>query len=102
MIRIAVISLVIVSAWKTVFKQTCATINKATWKYDDSFEIELANNENTTGKLLPGSLVTEWLVILHVYCEGNKKIFWLLARDSLDDDIYRKLCVRLRQYQFDR
>ncbi|MDH5573778.1 MAG: hypothetical protein OEY89_18580 [Gammaproteobacteria bacterium] len=100
-IRVVIFIIICISAWKFLYQYKITDIKTGWWKSHGEFEIELISGSKINAKLLPGSIVTEWLVILHFNCNDNKKRYWLLMNDALDVDIYRRLCVRLRQFSFD-
>ncbi|MCW9025596.1 MAG: hypothetical protein OQK73_13060 [Gammaproteobacteria bacterium] len=98
--KAAIIFLILLSARSAIYKKNYMEIKQAIWKFDNTFDIELITSEQTECKLSSGTLVTEWLVILHLHCTDDKKRYWVIVRDMLDDETYRKLCVRLRQFHF--
>ena len=100
-IRVVLMFAVGISAWQLLYKNKITDIKTGWWKSHGEFEVELTNRKKINAQLLPGSVVTEWLVILHLNCNDNKKRYWLLMNDALDVDVYRRLCVRLRQFVFD-
>ena len=100
-IRVVLLFAVGISAWQLLYKNKITDIKTGWWKSHGEFDLELVNGNKINAQLLPGSVVTEWLVILHLNCSDNKKRCWLLMDDALDTDVYRRLCIRLRQFSFD-
>ncbi|HEB87636.1 MAG TPA: hypothetical protein ENI68_11570 [Gammaproteobacteria bacterium] len=92
---------IILSAWSTLYKARFQTIKNACWKMNGDFELELLNGKYVPAHLLAGSLVTEWLIILHLACTDNCKHQWLILPDMIERETYRRLCVRLRQWYAD-
>ncbi len=89
------------SAWSTLYNVRFQTIKKACWKMKGDFELELLDGKYVQAHLLAGSLVTEWLIILHLLCADGSKHQWLILPDMIDRETYRRLCVRLRQWHGD-
>ena len=61
-------------------------------------DVEKKNGTKLRVALLPDSLVTEWIIILHLLSRNGHKYSWLISPDMIDKETYRRLCVRLRQW----
>ncbi len=95
---VIILAAIAISAWSTLYKAHFQTIKSACWRIKGDFELELADGKYTQAHLLAGSLVTEWLLILHLSCPDGRKHKWLILLDMIDRETYRRLCVRLRQW----
>ncbi len=96
--RSVVLLIIILSARSTLYKTRFQTIKNATWKMNGDFELKLLDGKHIQARLLAGSLVTEWLIILRLACADNTKYNWLILPDMVKRETYRRLCVRLRQW----
>ncbi|VAX14445.1 hypothetical protein MNBD_GAMMA24-2284 [hydrothermal vent metagenome] len=99
--RSIILLAIILSAWSSLYKARFKTIKSACWKRKGNFDLELLNGKHRQADLLAGSLVTEWLIILHLACADGRKRKWLILPDMIDHETYRRLCVRLRQWHAD-
>lgn len=99
-IRSAVFLLILISIWKTLYKKDFVKFTSGRWLYDDTLILQHINGMQISTVLRPGCVVSEWLVILHLIDADKNKYAWILVRDMLEADIYRQLCVRVRQYKF--
>lgn len=71
----------------------------AAWQLDAAGRITLVlrNGEQSSGQLLPESLITPWLIVLHIVLDGGRKRRSLLIlSDAMDAASYRRLRVELR------
>ena len=96
--RSLVLLAIVFSAWSSLYKSRFNRIKNACWRMSGDFELELINGKKLRANLLSGSLVTEWLIILHLACKNGRKREWLLLPDMIDSETYRRLSVRLRQW----
>jgi len=92
---------IVFSAWSSLYKIHFQTVKNACWKMKGDFELELITGKYVKAHLLAGSLVTEWLIILHLVCSDGRKRKWLILPDMVERETYRRLCVRLRQWHAD-
>ena len=67
------------------------------WAADDSVSGHIWRNRIEQARVLPSTYLSEWLVILHLI-EPDTGTRWRvpIATDSLSDDSFRRLRVRLR------
>lgn len=65
------------------------------WEEDGRWTLTTGNGEDIEARLLPGSYVHPWLVILNFAC-GRRKRSAVLFPDALDPDTFRRLLVRLK------
>ncbi len=96
--RSPVLFVIAFSAWSSLYKSRFNRIKNACWRMSGDFELELRNGKKLRARLLAGSLVTEWLIILHLACKNGRRREWLLLPDMIDSETYRRLSVRLRQW----
>ena len=99
--RIAILVAIFISAYFNLYHNSFNKIKHACWKTNGGFDLALKEGKNVYARLSPHSLVTEWLVVLHLMDTANRKYTWLLLSDMLDRETYRRLCVRLRQWRPD-
>ncbi len=96
--RSPVLLAIFFSAWFSLYKSHFNRIKNACWRMGGDFELERVNGKKLRARLLAGSLVTEWLIILHLASRTGRKYTWLLLPDMIDSETYRRLSVRLRQW----
>ncbi len=61
-----------------------------TWQY-------AVNQHDFVGiEILPSSVLNTWLIILHVKTEAGKRENLLICKDTVNEDLYRRLKVRLK------
>lgn len=71
-------------------------IRRLVWQTGNEWRLETGAGEARTASLLPSSVVHPWLVVLHLRVEGYRlPRAVVLAPDSLDDMVFRRLRVRL-------
>ncbi len=96
--RVIILFAIAFNAWLCLYKNRFNCIKSACWRMGGDFELELINGKKVRAILLAGSLVTEWLIILHLTCKNGRRREWLLLPDMIDSETYRRLSVRLRQW----
>ncbi len=99
--RVIILFAIAFSAWSCLYKKHFKRIKKACWRMNGDLDLELVNKKRLRATLLAGSIVTEWIVILHLASRTGHKYTWLILPDMIDCETYRRLCVRLRQWHPD-
>jgi len=61
-----------------------------TWQY------ALNQHDFVSIEILPSSVLNTWLIILHVKTEAGKRENLLICKDTVNEDLYRRLKVRLK------
>jgi len=96
--RVIILFAIAISAWSCFYKKNFNKIKKACWRINGDIDLERANGKRMRATLLADSIVTEWIVILHLASCTGRKYTWLILPDMIDRETYRRLCVRLRQW----
>ncbi len=96
--RMVILFAIAVSAWLCLYKKHFIKIKKACWRMTGEFELQRINGKRLRATLLAGSIVSEWVVILHLADCTGQKYTWLILPDMIDHETYRRLSVRLRQW----
>jgi len=96
--RIIILFAIAISAWSCLHKKHFIRIKKACWRMNGDIDLERVNGQRLRATLLADSIVSEWIVILHLASCTGRKYVWLLLPDMLERETYRRLCVRLRQW----
>jgi hypothetical protein len=68
------------------------------WNYDRAWLVRLNDGNSFKAELLPTSLVSRWLVILHFNTDIAGKQRVVVLGDAIDSDLLRKLKVLLKMY----
>lgn len=92
-IKIALViscSLACIQAYKAQNK-----IQSLVWQENNHWLLH-TDKATTTAELTDSSITTAWLVILHFKTETGGRCSRLICYDSLDDNLFRQLKVRLK------
>jgi len=96
-IKISLLSLVVVSMFVVLRGKGFANVNVLTWKEGSEWVLELNDGTQIETYLLPSTYVSTWLVVLNFSkAENQRSRSVTLFRDSLDQESFRRLRVRLR------
>jgi len=97
LIKITLLTLVAVSMFVVLRGKGFANVNVLTWKEGSEWVLELNDGTQVETYLLPSSYVSPWLVVLNFSkAENQRGRSVTLFRDTLDQETFRRLRVRLR------
>jgi len=96
-ISLLVISCLIRSVYLHVFCSSASAIQRIEWDADGEWRLFLINGESQVVQLCPSSYVQPWIVILNFSTGRFTTRSLLLIPDAVDQNLLRRLRVRLRQ-----
>jgi hypothetical protein len=96
---LAVMAQGIVSWRRQLAFSSPSAAKRLVWNGGSSWELFNRDGASRPARLLPGSYVHPWLVVLRFLTEDGHKSAVVLPRDSLDPDSHRRLRVQLTLLQ---
>ena len=85
----------IVSCRRQLLFASAAAVQRLVWTGGGGWELFQRDGTGRRARLLPGSYIHPWLVILRFLTEDSCKCAVVLPCDSLDPDSHRRLRVQL-------
>jgi hypothetical protein len=96
---IALVIYSLIYNWRRYLQQNQAnSVIGVDWNYDRAWLVRLNDGNSFKAELLPTSLVSRWLVILHFNTDIAGKQRVVVLGDAIDSDLLRKLKVLLKMY----
>lgn len=95
--KIALIIFILVSLFVYLRKE--AVFKGVSIRYGSLSGWEMAQPSNATYKpiqILPSTVITSYLIVLHLKANNNQKPILLICKDALIDDGFRRLMVELK------
>ena len=96
---LAVIAQGIVSWRRQLVFASATAVQHLVWTGGSRWELFNRDGTERQARLLPGTYIHPWLVILRFLTEDRQKCAVILPRDSLDPDSHRRLRVQLAMLQ---
>lgn len=63
---------------------------------DSVWSVAITDNDFQTMQILPSSVITTWLIVLHFRLENGKRQDLVILNDALNQQDYRSLAVSLK------
>jgi hypothetical protein len=93
--KIAALAVVGVSARHQLRKARQPPVSRVAVDAEQQWQVTLVSGQEVEARLLPGTVVTRWLTVLHLRDTAGRFHALTVGRDGVDREIYRRLCVRL-------